>query len=97
MFFTYKFINDNIDTFIFIIFVLLNLSNIVYYFYSKNNKKKKVKFDEFNIITNNLILNSFKPFKSSEIIIEQPHIIYNIKHIDSDDDFYGHFCDIDQF
>lgn len=96
MFFTYKFINDNIDTIAFIIFVVLNLSNIVYYFYSKNNKKKKVKFDEFNIITNNLILNSFKPFYTSEIIIEQPHIIYNIKHIDSDDNFYGHFCDIDQ-
>jgi hypothetical protein len=96
MFFTYKFINDNINTFIFIIFVVLNLSNIIYYFYSKNNKKKKVKFNEINLITNNFILNSIKPFNNKEIIIEQPHIIYNIKHIDSDDDFYGHFYDIDQ-
>jgi len=117
MFLTYKFINENIDSFIFIIFVIINLSNIIYYFYFKNNKKKKVKFNEYNLIRNNLILNFIRSHITNEIniespqiiestscyitkclnnyIVEQPHIIYDIKHIDSDDDFYGHFYDID--
>ena len=74
MFLTYKSINQNIDSFIFIIFVIINLSNIIYYFYFKNNKRKKVKFNEYNLITNNLILN-FNKSLSNIINIESPQII----------------------
>ena len=34
--------------------------------------------------------------KDIEVIVEEQHIIYNIKNVDSDDDFYGHFVDPDQ-
>ena len=34
-------------------------------------------------------------YKNKDIIVEQPYIIYQIKNVDSNDNFYGHFCDID--
>ena len=93
MFYTYKIINDNINTYIFILFVIINLSNIIYYFYHKNNKK--VRFNISNLKNNENILNSIKSIKNKDIIVEQPYIIYQIKNVDSNDNFYGHFCDID--
>jgi hypothetical protein len=96
MFFTYKFLNYNLDSFIFIIFVLINLSNIYYNLHIKNkkNKNKKVRFNLSNLKYNEKILNSIKSLKNVDLIIQQQNVIYYIKHHDSDDDF-GHFCDID--
>jgi hypothetical protein len=94
MIFNYKSINENLNVCIFIIFVSINLLNIIYYFYSKYNKKK-VRFNSCNLKNNKLILNSIKSLKNIDIIIEQPQITYYIKHIDSNDNFYGHFYDID--
>ena len=94
MIFNYKLIIENINAYIFIIFAFINLSNIIYYFYFRNTKKK-VKFNELNLIKNNIILNYIKSIKNNEIIVNEQHIIYDIKNVDSDDDFYGHFCDPD--
>ena len=94
MIFNYKFINEKFNVYIFIIFVTINLLNIIYYFYSKNNKKK-VRFNNSNLKNNEVILNSIKSLKNVDIIIEQPRVVYYIKHVDSNDNFYGHFCDID--
>jgi len=60
---------------------------------SENNIIKKVAFNEENIKYNTHTLNIFKKNNVQKII--QKPTTYKNKLIESDDDIYGHFCDID--